>query len=81
MRMNMGLVARAFYDRFVHETSEGIFKIGFFKQNGEALQYKTKMQADNPLIVKDKRIVSGFLPLNPVNERTRFLAFARIVSV
>lgn len=81
MRMNMGLVARAFYDRFVHEASEGIFKIGFFKQNGEALQYKTKMQADNPLIVKDKRIVSGFLPLNPVNERTRFLAFARIVSV
>jgi hypothetical protein len=81
MRMNMGLVARAFYDRFVHETSEGIFKIVFFKQLGEALQYKTKMLADYPPIVKDNRIVSGFLPLNPVSEETKYMAFAHIVSV
>jgi len=80
MRMNMGLVARAFYDRFVHEASGGIFKTVFFKQNGEALQYKTKMVADDPLIVKDNRIVSGFLPLNPVSEETKFMSFAHIIS-
>ncbi|MCW1734610.1 hypothetical protein [Anaerorudis cellulosivorans] len=80
MRMNMGLVARAFYDRFVHEASEGIFKTVFFKQNGESLQYKTKMVAEDPLIVKDNRIVSGFLPLNPVSEETKFMSFAHIVS-
>lgn len=80
VRMNMGLVARAFYDRFVHETSEGIFKIVFFKQHGEALQYKTKMLIDYPLIIKDNRIVSGFLPLNPVSEETKYMSFALIGS-
>ena len=71
MRMNMGLVARAFMIVLCMKLPKEYLKL-VFKQNGEALQYKTKMQADNPLIVKDKRIVSGFLPLNPVNERTRF---------
>jgi len=58
MRMNMGLVARRFFDRFVHADSEGIYRIGYFKREGEALKFHGEQQ--KPFL--SKSITEKFLP-------------------
>ena len=78
MRMNMGLVARHFFDRFVDKDAEGIYQISYFKQNGEALNFETEQQKKFPLQIKDEKIHSGFLALTPVVENTHYVAWTII---
>ena len=78
MRMNMGLVARHFFDRFVDDGSEGIYHISYFKRNGEALNFETEQQKKSPLQIKDEKIHSGFLALTPVVENTHYVAWTII---
>jgi hypothetical protein len=78
MRMNMGLVARRFFDRFVHADSEGIYRIGYFKREGEALKFHGEQQKTFPLEIDHGKISSGYLPLTPVNETTRYVAWSII---
>jgi hypothetical protein len=78
MRMNMGLVARRFFDRFVHADSEGIYRIGYFKRDGEALKFHGEQQKTFPLEIDHGKISSGYLSLTPVNETTRYVAWSII---
>lgn len=75
LRMNMGMVARIFHDRFVHAASLGKFVVDFFKKQGEALAFQQKMQKDFPLTVEDGKIVSGFLNLTPVSWETKYVVW------
>lgn len=79
MRMNMGIVARRFFDRFVHPDSEGIYRIGYFKHKGEAANFCCEQKKAFPLEIDHERISSGYLPLTPVNESTRYVAWSRIL--
>lgn len=78
MRMNMGLVARIFYDRFVNPSCSGSYRVDFFKKKGQALAHKEQMQKEFPLAVDEGRIASGFLSLTPVDNETQFMAWTTI---
>lgn len=78
LRMNMGVVARLFYDRFVCCGSKGVYRVSFFKQPGEALRTHCELQAAHPLKVENERIVSGYINLAPVTKENRYMAYAII---
>lgn len=78
MRMNMGIVAHSINKRFIHPNSSGLFSINYFKHQGEAQNYSLSMQSDNPLIINNGRIVSGFLSLTPIDESTNYAATVSI---
>ena len=77
-RMNMGLVARFFYDRFVDDLSRGNYYTEFYASPGEALQqHKERMEA-HPLLLQGGKIKSGYLSLTPVYEQTQYQAYVVI---
>ncbi len=78
MRMNMGMVSRIFFNRFVDKDSHGDFRIEYFKEEAGALLFVERQKKKKPLLVKDHRIVSGFMALHPVNSSTRYLAYAEL---
>jgi hypothetical protein len=78
MRMNMGVVARLFYDKFVHPYSSGKFVVDFFKKQSEALVFQQKMQKEFPLLIENKRIKTGFFNLTPISEETNYVAWVLI---
>lgn len=78
MRMNMGVVARLFYDKFVHPCSSGKFVVDFFKKQSEALVFQQKMQKEFPLLIENKRIKTGFFNLTPISEETNYVAWVQI---
>ena len=42
------------------------------------MSFHRKMEREHPLTVKGNKIVSGYLPLTPVTEETRYMAYAVI---
>ena len=76
LRMNMGVVARLFYDRFVHCGARGIYRVKYYKSRGEAHQAHLELQAAHPLTVKDGRVVEGYINLAPVTPECRYTAYA-----
>lgn len=78
VRMNMGMVARLFYDRFVSPKSTGEYRVDYFKNRGDALRLYQKMKNESPVIVEDRKIVSGTFFLSPVTATTQYTAYATI---
>ncbi len=78
MRMNMGVVSHTFYERYVQPDVEGMFTVDYFKRSGDALSFRREMEREHPLTVKDNKIASGYLPLTPVTEDTRYAAYVVI---
>lgn len=78
LRMNMGVVARLFYDRFVQSDCRGIYRVSFFKQQGEAYNFHRDMQAAHPLKVENGRVVRGYMNLAPVTPENRYIAYVII---
>ena len=74
MRMNMGIVAHAVFERFVHSNSTGLFSINYFKREDEAQKYSLTLQKNNPIIIENGRIKSGYLALTSVDENTNYTA-------
>ncbi|WP_296121389.1 hypothetical protein [uncultured Bacteroides sp.] len=80
MRMNMGIVAHTINEHFVASGSGGHFSIDCFPTN-EALQEQHKQDLQNyPLVVKDGRVVSGYLPLVPVTPKSCYRAFICVTA-
>lgn len=75
MRMNMGMVARIFHNQFMGEDGEGAFTVDYFKKAGSALLHHHQMQQERPLRVQQGIITSGYLPLTPVTDTTRYAAY------
>lgn len=75
LRMNMGMVARIFHDRYMQPGTEGQFVVDYFKKPSDALSFHQKMQRDSPLRVENGKIVSGYLSLTPVTADTRYMAY------
>ena len=72
LRYTMGLVAHKFYKNFVSQTSEGIFSIDFYENSTELFQNHKQNFIDKPLIIKDNKIIKGYLSLCPVFENTNY---------
>jgi hypothetical protein len=79
LRMNMGLVARLFYDRYVAPGAQGTYSVAYFPKKGEALAQHERMQREFPCRIQGNRVVKGYLSLTPVTEDTCYQAFIRVV--
>lgn len=77
LRMSMGAVARLFYDRHVERGVAGRFDILHFGKPGEAVRYMKEMRSKYPLVIKNRKLVSGVLSLAPVDGNTGYAAVAR----
>jgi GNAT superfamily N-acetyltransferase len=78
LRMNMGVVARLFYDRYVRSGSRGAYRVRFFKQAGEALRVHQELQAAHPLKVENGKVIGGYMNLAPVAPENRYMAYVII---
>ena len=76
MRMNMGVVSRIIYDRYLSSSSHGYFVTEHYNSDGEALLSHRKMLSEQPLVLDSAgRIKSGYLTLTPVLSSTRYQAY------
>lgn len=76
LRMNMGVVARVVFDRYVSPSSHGVFVIEHYNSDGEALAAHERLSVSNPLLKDgDGRISGGYLTLTPVSYNTRYHAY------
>lgn len=75
LRMNMGVVARLLYDRYVHPDSTGDFRIDYHPSEGEALKEHERMSATYQLEIREGKVYSGYLSLVPVHKRSCYQAW------
>lgn len=75
LRMNMGLVSRMLYDRYVWPGAGGTFRISYHPSDGQALQEHDAMKVEHPLHTRNGRVVKGYLPLVPVRKSSRYRAY------
>lgn len=78
LRMNMGVLARLFFDRYVHLASQGCFRIARYAGGGEALRFHESMCEAHPVLLKEGKLASGYLSLTPVCGDTRYQAYVCI---
>lgn len=78
LRMNMGVVSRLLYNRYVCEGAEGSYVIEFYPQPGEALRFHELMKQECPLRIENGKIKSGYLSLTPVLEDTLYQIYIKI---
>ena len=72
LRMNMGMVSRMFFDRYVVAGCKGEYRVNFFKRPGEALVAHVAVGAAFPLEITDGKITGGYLNLSPVTADSRY---------
>lgn len=75
LRMNMGIVARLFCDRYVQPGACGVFRVDYSPSAGDALAVHRQMEQEHPLQTADGRLVSGYLSLVPVTAQSRYRAY------
>ena len=78
LRMNMGVVSRLLFDRFIVPEAIGRYVIEFFPRRGEALNAHENLMSQHTLVVEGERIRSGYLSLVPVFEDTNYLIYVII---
>ena len=78
LRMNMGVVSRLLFDRFMLPEAVGRYVIEFFPQRGEALKAHEKLMSQHTLVIEGGRVRVGYLPLVPVFEDTNYLIYVII---
>ncbi len=75
LRMNMGVVSRIVYDRFVSAGRHGRYCVNFYKEKGLAFEEHAHNMQRYPLVVEDGRVASGYLNLSPVTPENSYSAF------
>ena len=78
LRMNMGVVSRLFFDRYVSREACGRYVIEYYPQQCEALRMHREMVEKHPLRLREGRIESGYLSLTPVFEDTNYQIYVVI---
>lgn len=77
-RMNMGVVSRLFYDRYMSPCSHGRYVIDYYVHPQEAESFHERMKREYPLKIEGERIVEGYLSLTPVFEDTSYQIYVII---
>jgi hypothetical protein len=78
LRMNMGVVSRLFFDRYVSPESCGRYIIEYYPHEGDALCFHEEMKREHPLCVRDGKIKEGYLSLTPVFGDTAYQIFVLV---
>jgi len=74
LRYNMGILALTLAQRWVDSQSKGFFSVLYFPRAEEALQRDRMNRFKYPLRIRNGQIISGYLPLTPIESDTRFVA-------
>ena len=80
LRMNMGVVSRLFFDRYVCPESSGRYLIEYYPHEGDALRFHEEMKREHPLCLRDGKIKEGYLSLTPVFGDTAYQLFVLMVQ-
>ena len=76
LRMNMGVVSRLFFDRYVFPSSSGQYVVEHYAAEGKALENHHRCLSACPLkLSPDGRILQGYLPLTPVQAATHYQVY------
>lgn len=75
LRMNMGVVARLFYDRYVVGGSEGYYVVSYHARPGALVEQHRANEESHPLLLEQGRIASGYCSLTPVAFDTHYQAY------
>lgn len=78
LRMNMGVLARLFTDRYLCSEAKGEFKISYYEADDLAFVQHETMEKRYPLVVEQGCIRSGYLALTPVVSSTRYVAWVLV---
>jgi len=78
LRMNMGVVSRLLYDRFLCQGSRGNYMMEYYPRQGEALSFHREMTEKYPLDIESGRIRGGYMSLTPVFQDTSYQIFILI---
>lgn len=78
LRMNMGVVSRIITDRFLAPSSYGEYIILANRTSDDLFRMFNVCRQEHPLVVKDGKVVSGFLPLTYVDGETHYAAIAQV---
>ena len=75
LRMNMGILSRILFDRYLADRSTGYLYVEHYPHRGEALSAHHRLQEEHPFLTEHGRIRKGYLPLTPVDEYTSYATY------
>ncbi|MDD6210883.1 MAG: hypothetical protein PUB21_09795 [Bacteroidales bacterium] len=75
LRMNMGVVARLFYDRYVMSGKRGVFRIDYEATSASLLQKHLLRKEKYPLCIAENKIQRGYLSLSDIGNDTIYQAY------
>lgn len=74
-RATMGYLARVLKDNYLTQEAHGRFKVQHFHSHDELATFVVERKQNNPLVIREGRVHSGFMPLVPVTPNTQNLAY------
>jgi hypothetical protein len=77
MRMNMGVVSAILAERYLADGVRGHFSIDYYPTNEALRESHRRMTEENPLNIKNRRILSGYMPLTPVAPQSNYIAYIK----
>lgn len=75
LRMNMGVVARMFTDRYLAFGTRGEYRLAYHSVVGTAMTEHQRLLETFPLVIEEGKIRSGYMPLVPVTAKSAYHAF------
>lgn len=78
LRMNMGVVSRLFFDRYVCREACGRYVIEYYPHRGEAIEKHRSLTDAHPLCLSGGRVKKGYLSLTPVFDDTNYQIYVVI---
>lgn len=78
LRMNMGVLTRCFYDRYVEIGKKGMFYVKTFHNENELCEKISFSVVRNPLKIRKGRVFKGFVALGSFHKGATTIAYAEI---
>ena len=75
LRMNMGIIAHEVRRLCLASGSQGQYRIAIFADNAALMSFHEEQRSRYPVEYDDGRLVRGYLPLTPIRQATRYLAY------
>lgn len=80
LRMNMGVVARLFFDRFMLPSANGCFRVEYFSDPASLHRAHEADKRESQAVIHDGKLLSGYLPLVPVGSESRYRAYVKVAE-
>jgi hypothetical protein len=74
LRMNMGMTARLFYNRYMQTGARGMFQVNYFLSPAQLLEKHLYLSQKHPPRMVDGKLIAGYLSLVPVTPQSHYSA-------